>query len=95
MCREKIGYGALGYAGSGQGGICSATGVNSAPFPLTEIVMKIRTLIAGVALALAIGACASETTLPETPVPAPLFDGTGSPPADTTGRTGGSMGTGT
>jgi hypothetical protein len=53
--------------------------------------MKIRALLAGMVLALAC-ACSADAVLPDTSPPPPSFDG--STPPDTTGRSGGGMGSG-
>ena len=56
--------------------------------------MKIRGLLAGLLVAVAIGGCTGSATAPETPATAPaVFDE--APPPDTTNRGGGTMGTGT
>lgn len=59
--------------------------------------MKIRTLFTGVALALAIVACDSHSTLPPTAPATPLFDETDPAPTDTTAEKtgGGPLGSGT
>ena len=58
--------------------------------------MKIRGLLAGLLLAVAVTGCTGSPTAPDTPPPAtaPAFDD--EPPPDTTAnRSGGTMGTGT
>jgi hypothetical protein len=97
MCPEKSDSRSVGYVGSGQMAGNFRRSVNSAPFPqLLEIVMKIRTLFTGVALALAIVACDSHSTLPPSAPASPLFDETDPPPPDTTTeRGGGPLGSGT
>ncbi|HEV3050155.1 MAG TPA: hypothetical protein VGX50_07595 [Longimicrobium sp.] len=59
--------------------------------------MKIRGLIAGLLVALAIGGCTGSATEPDTSaiVPAAFDDAPPPPPPDTTNRGGGTMGTGT
>ena len=56
--------------------------------------MKIRGLLAGLLLAVAVTGCTGSPTAPEAPPAAPLFDDT-PPPDSTTSRSGGTMGTGT
>ena len=61
--------------------------------------MKIRGLLAGVLVAVAMGGCARSATAPEAPATpvlvTPAFNETTPPPPDTTtNRGGGSMGTG-
>ncbi len=60
--------------------------------------MKIRGLIAGLLVAVAIAGCTGSATAPEAPtaIPAAFDDAPPPPPADsTTSRGGGTMGTGT
>ena len=58
--------------------------------------MKIRGLIAGLLVALAIGGCTGSATEPHTSATVPAaFDDAPPPPPDTTSRGGGTMGTGT
>lgn len=59
--------------------------------------MKIRTLVTGVALALAVVACDSHSTLPPSAPAAPLFDETQPAQTDTTAEKtgGGPLGSGT
>lgn len=57
--------------------------------------MKIRTLFTGVALALAVVACDSHSTLPPTAPAFPVFEETEPALTDsTTAKTGGGMGSG-
>ena len=60
--------------------------------------MKIRGLLAGLLVAVAIGGCTGSTTAPEVPAAAPaVFDGAPPPPPDTTNATnrgGGALGSG-
>ena len=55
--------------------------------------MKIRGLLVGLLVAVALGGCARSTTAPEAPEPTvsalPLFDGSQTPPPDTTTNRGG------
>jgi hypothetical protein len=59
--------------------------------------MKIRGLITGLLVSLAIGGCTGSATEPDTSatVPAAFDDVPPPPPPDTTQRGGGTMGTGT
>ena len=60
------------------------------------VLMKIRSLLLGALLALAMGGCARSATAPEAPVAtesAPLFDGS-TPPDSAVAHGGGLMGTG-
>ena len=58
--------------------------------------MKIRGLIAGLLVALAIGGCTGSATEPDTSatVPAAFDDAPPPPPPDTTSRGGGALGSG-
>ena len=59
--------------------------------------MKIRGLLAGLLVAVAIGGCTGSTTAPEIPAAAPAaFDGAPPPPdtTNTTNRGGGALGSG-
>lgn len=57
--------------------------------------MKIRGLIAGLLVAVAIGGCTRSATAPDTPASVPAaFDEATPPPPDTTNRGGGALGSG-
>jgi hypothetical protein len=57
--------------------------------------MKIRGLIAGLLVALAIGGCTGSATEPDTSATVPAaFDELPPPPPDTTNRGGGALGSG-
>lgn len=57
--------------------------------------MKIRGLLAGLLVAVAISGCTGSPTAPELPTAAPAVFDDVPPPPDTTQRGGGTMGTGT